>query len=224
MRINNTMNNYYALVDNGRIVVGPRTYHRGFFREYYPDFEYPVTYESTDTIHITDTIKLCFVAPYQHPAHDDLTEQLAGPFWDQPINTDEPLIARFDVVDKPIYTIQGELKQLAAKKRYEIENTPVSYVDTVAGVVEIQTDRSNRMTWQSSMILGLGMQYKASNGEWYRFDAEDVKKISAAIHYAVQSAFNWEADITKRIMDASNKAEFESIRKEINSMTADKLR
>ena len=205
----------YALIHNNQIKVGPRQYHYGFFNDYLEsegiEKNLPISYDSTETIVISDDAKIVFVVDPSIPSYNSLTEQLAGPFYDI---TKEPITGQYDVVDRPIDSSKNELKAKVADNRYqyEISGTKV----TIQGQeVSVDTDREGRNIWLQAVVLlpeGAVQRFKFPTEQvWLDLTKSDISSVVQAIMQHVQSAFDWESGKVTEIDAANDKASIDAI-------------
>lgn len=199
----------YALLENGEIKVGPRTYvvapFLDFLSEKSPVSSFfnvlPRDYDGNEPIVITDSISIVPVVE-DKPEYDSLFEELSGPFYT--INTNN-ISASYNVVNREINLIRNNLKSLLASNRYDVEVSPINVI--IQGIeVTVNTDRDNRDLWDriySKMTNTETREFKFQNNVWLTLTKEDIKKIADAIDAHVQSAFTKEANIAAEI-DSAN--------------------
>ena len=212
----------YALIDNNKIMVGPRTYRSSFFSDYLKtkDISYnlPLEYDNSSIISITDSISILPVEEPIIPSYDSLVEQLAGPFW---TITDTKIIGEYKVVDRNHDAAQNDLKAKLSSFRYnkEIAGTTI----TIQGnEISLDTTRESRQKWieiyTTLSILGKGsiITYKfTKEGIWLDLTISDVKSIISTIMGVVQDAYKWEKTHFELINDATEKSHLQTLHETI---------
>lgn len=207
----------YALIQNSEIKVGPRQYSKAFFGTFLTKQGVadttPYSYDSQDPIVVSSEISIVPVAEPVTPSYNNLTEQLAGPFWN---TTTVPVSGYYNVVDVDLDVVRSRLKSILAEARFKKESGLVDV--TIQGHdVKVSAARDDRHIWfQSSVLLPLGatQNFKFSSDLWLQLSKTDIESVVAAIMGFVQDAFNWEAAKIAEI-DVANKAGLEALLAEI---------
>lgn len=207
----------YALLDKSQIKVGPRQYAVSFFQDYLDknsiSFELPFDYDQSESIIINSDIKIVKVSEPTVPAHNSLTEQLAGPYYDV---TADPISGHYDVAPIAIDSIKNTLIALVAQERYKKEMS--GFKMTVQGQeVHIGTDKEERATWHQILtVIGSDtIKFKFSSTVWMDLVLSDVEAVITALLGHVQGSFVWEAGIIARIEAAVSAEELILIKDEI---------
>lgn len=205
----------YALIENDQIQVGPREYHRGFFKAFLDkkeiSFELPYSYNG-GTIEITEDVKIVPVAFAITPEYNKFTEELSGPTYDL---TQTPIVQTYGVVPRGLDAAKESLKAELASLRYKQEVAGVKV--TIQGQeVTIETNRGDdRNIWFQSIILlpeGATKRFKFPvEGIWLDLTKEEISTIVQSIMTHVQTAFDWESGFVSLIESASTKEELEAI-------------
>lgn len=205
----------YALVDKNLIRVGPRSYHRYFFNEYLKEegieFDLPTEYSGNDKIVISDDVFIGKVEQPTQPSINEVTEQLAGPYFDTSVY---PITGYYDSVDKPQELVKSELKQKIAELRYEKETS--GFKITLQGnEVTIDTQRGDdRNIWFQSFVLlpeGTTQTFKFPKEQiWLSLSKTEIAEIVQATVAHVQSAFDWENTKVSEIEAITTKEGFET--------------
>jgi hypothetical protein len=205
---------YYALVKNGKIVVGPREYHPAFFKDYTTkeniDAKIPSTYAADQPIEINENLRIVPVVMPDIPPHNMVTEQPAGPFW---VITPEMITGTYDVVDRELEAARNIVKDRLSSIRYQKENTSFNHN---VGVKEVELDsrRETRKMWAELYITASDEQtrsYKFPHNVWVDINKTDIYNILVAIDSKVQQAFDWERAVSLSLDQAETKAEIEQI-------------
>lgn len=208
----------YALIDKNQIQVGPRDWHYGFFYQYLADNQVDTSLlplqEPTEPLQITKDIKVLPVEEPTTPAHNALTEQLAGPFL---TITDTKVTGYYDVVDRPLDAAKNDLKAKVATMRYnkEVGGTKLTIQKQE---VSVDTDRNGRNIWFQALMLlpeGSTQKFKFPEG-WLDLTKADIGTIVAAIMKHVQDAFDWESSEVELIEVATTKEDVEGIQKSLD--------
>lgn len=205
----------YALIENNQVQVGPREYHRGFFKAFLDkkeiSFELPYAYDG-GTIEITEEVKLVPVAFAITPQYNKFTEELSGPTYDL---TQTPIVPTYGVVPRGLDAAKESLKAELANLRYEQEVAGVKV--TIQGQeVTIETNRGDdRNIWFQSIVLlpeGATQRFKFPvEGIWLDLTKEEISTIVQSIMTHVQGAFDWESGFVSLINAATTKEELEAI-------------
>lgn len=198
----------YALIDDGVIKVGPRTYHLYFFNEYLESqgiqSNLPATYESLDPIVVSPTISILPVTQLDMPEYHPITQQLSGPFWT--IGADS-VTGTMDVVPVPLDAAQNKMKELVAAMRYKKENSLVDVA--VQGVnVKVSAARGyDREIWHQMMTLMTDtsttlFKFTDPTTQWINLTKSDVVLVAATLAQHVQDWFTWENQKVSEIEQA----------------------
>lgn len=206
----------YALVHNNQIKVGPRDYHKAFFEDYLREINndqyLPMVYESSEVIHIADKLDILPVSEPVIPAHNTLTEQLAGPYYDITTTIIHP---SYEIAPVPLDAVKNTLKAKLAENRYNLE---VSGTKTTIQSKELTLDTGrgdDRNIWFQALFLlpeGSTQNFKFPKEQvWLELSKAEIQQIVTAIMTHVQMAFEWEATKIAEIDAATTKEELEAI-------------
>jgi hypothetical protein len=200
----------FALIDNGQVVVGPRSYYPNAFSRYLSetnqstDFIFPREFDG-QSLEVSDTVKLLEVNQTT-PSYDSLTEQLAGPF----LTVGETSVdSTFTVVPRDVSAVRNDIKALIAARRYEKEVATVE-VDIDGLIVKPDTGRGERDIYAQAMLLMSDTDtYKfkfPKSGNWAVLTKAQLALIVQAIMSQVQGAFTWEGE-QNELLDAAETIE-----------------
>lgn len=140
-----------------------------------------------------------------YPEHNPLVERLEGPFW---TFTESKGTATFTVGDKPLFLVQGELKEKVAAERYnrEIAGTKLT---VQSQEVTIETDRDSRNTFvQTALLLpdtATTVWKFPKDNIWLTLTKLDLMTIVQAGMAYIQSCFQWESTQVELIEAATTK-------------------
>ena len=138
-----------------------------------------------------------------YPDINTKIQRVDGPFW---TFENQVATATYTAADKSVDQVKGELKNVVATKRYELENAGTTV--TVQGVtVPVSTSRADRATYTTA-IAG---PWKFSNGTWLTLTQEDLNTILTAIQTYVSNAFIWEQTLCATIDAATDLTTLNSI-------------
>lgn len=191
----------YAIVHKNRVVLGPLAWAQKYFTDvlkirYRVSANIPSVAPESFPYKIDDNTEI-YEVNEDRPHIDSMIQQYHGPHWDISQN---PVVARYDIVDLDIKSARTNFKHKAAFERYkkEVSGTTITIQDTK---VKLSTARNNvNVFTQKLLILQDGETCKWKFGEqWLELTKEDLVSIIKAITDHVQSAFDWEADIHNKL-------------------------
>ena len=184
----------YVLYHNNRVLVGPRSWHRGMFenalRKEGISFSTLSRFDPEVTPVVIDDNTGIKEAKLEYPNHNDKIEFVVGPYWDL---TGDVAIGTFQVRERPLDMIRGNLKNRAASVRWnkEIAGTTA----TIQGVeVTISTTREDRSAYvQQLSVMGESdtVNWKFPEG-WLTLSKTDLTTIANTAQAYVQTTFDEE--------------------------------
>jgi len=202
----------FALVHNKRVLAGPMDWNRGIFAMNLEKLkinfalprvapkELPLVIDENTAVYEVEDLK---------QGYNLKTQYLYGPVW--MIGPDKAT-ATYEVRDKPVEFVKGELKREAAQERYRREQSGAKV--TIQGVeVTVDTTRGARDVFvQKFLLMGADdtVKWKFPEG-WFTLTKEELGQVVAAGVEHVQAAFDWEA------------AKVEEIDAAINNLTLDNI-
>lgn len=184
----------FALVIDGKIVVGPREWKYSMFAKYFEDngLEYgDFPKNKPEGAVITDSWKLLPVTGNK-PSYDNVYEQLAGPFFT--INADSIDMA-YEVVPATFSMAQSKLKQQVTDDRYKVEVGGVDYTFADGTVVNLYTNREDRGSYLDSMLVMNDTDvttFKFKGGVFRDVNKADLQSIVGTGVTHIKNAFAWE--------------------------------
>lgn len=203
----------YVLVENKTtVLLGPITWKARFIQSELDDLEVDYTISPTEPnsyLKISDTIEIYPVPEYVTPEHDTLYQQLAGPFW---TFENQTASAMFEVLDRPIEWVKGDLKGLIAQERYNRQNKGTT-VDINGQTISVGTDTES-LNKYVALLNAIGandtINYKSNIG-FVIIGKSDLQNIVDTINTYIQTQFNWEKGIYESIDAASTVEQLKSI-------------
>lgn len=193
----------YALIYNNKIEVGPRDWSYWIFRNYLTennlDFS-ELPYIFSEPI-ITENWKILPITQLDLPERDPLFEDYAGPYWTV---YDTYITGYCDKVNIPVHIIQGNMKNIVAANRYEVEIAGIEYTFTDNTTVEIYTSREDRSVYLDALIV-MGdtdtIDFKFKNGIFKTVTKSDLQAIVTLGSQHIKNVFAWEAAKIQEITD-----------------------
>lgn len=187
----------FALVQNDKIVFGPRTWSYSMFKTYFDDNNIDasaLSREAPSSVIVTDTWKILPVTQLTEPSYNPLYEQLAGPYYT--INADN-ITGYYDVVNKSPDMIKGHLKELVTANRYTYEVGDVT-LDLGGTDCTLFTSREDRTTYLDALMLipddVTTYNFKFKNGAFKAVNKAMLQLIVFTVTTRIQSAFDWESE------------------------------
>ena len=205
-----------TIVQNNQIKLGPRDYYWSAFKNYLTannisSDNLPLNYDGSEPIILDKDTKILAVTEVTQPSYHEYTEQLAGPNWT--IN-ETNITGTYTVADTELLSAKNAMKATLAQNRYNEENTIIN-LTVQSTPVQVSTNRGfDRDIWfqmQNLLPIGSTQVYKFSNDLWLTLTKGDIDDVVAAIVSHVQGSFDWEANISTEIDNATNKAQLEAI-------------
>lgn len=205
----------YALVRDGNIEVGPRTWNRSFFLDYLQeenlDFSELPRSAPTDPIITTDW-KLLTVSDITYPELDSVYEQLVGPIW---TIGESDITGSYSKTERNLDHIKGDLKNIVAANRYEVEVGKLEYTFSDGQIVQLYTEREERMIYLNTLQAlpdGVSVPFKFKNGIFRPSVSKDeLQQIVFAGMNHIASAFEWEIGKVTEIETAASIEELKAI-------------
>jgi len=186
----------YALIHNGAIQVGPRTWAYSFFKEYLDEEGLDSTAlprKDPGGLIVTDSWKILPVTNINQPAYNSDFEQLEGPFW---TITDTNVTGSYNAVPQTMSMAQGKLKEKVTNTRYRIENGGAEYTLLDGTTVTIYTAREDRSVYLDAYQVipdGTDILFKFKGNVFKLVAKEELSSIIAAGAAHIQNSFVWEA-------------------------------
>ncbi len=205
------MENNWALVLNGQIIVGPRDWHYKIFASECGEREIPIDNipktMPSGLVRVSENAIILPVKMAVIPSYDSKYYQLEGPFLTVNPNN---ITGYYNVVQKPLEQIRNEIKDKVAKIRYEIEVGGVTVGDDI-----IATDRASQAMIHAAQTQvrddpSKTFNWKVKNG-WKTFDATAIENIADAVVSHVEAAFNNEYNISQALDAATSIIEIDEI-------------
>jgi len=203
----------YVLVENQTtVLLGPITWKARFIQSELDDLEVDYTLSPTEPnsyLRISDTIEIYPVPEYVTPDFDPVYQHLAGPFW---TFENQTASATFDVLDRPIDWVKGDLKGQVAQERYnrQIKGTTV---DINSQTISVGTDTES-LNKYVGLLNAIGVNdtinYKSNVG-FITLGKTDLQNIVDTINTYIQTQFNWELSTGQTIDEASDVVALKSI-------------
>ncbi len=197
----------YALVRNGNIEVGPRTWNRSFFLDYLQEENLDISLLPRNTPSdavVTDEWKILKVSEIVYPDMDPLYEQLVGPFW---TIHDTHITGLYTKTNSEINGIKGVLKNTIASNRYSVEVGKLEYTFPDGQVVELYTEREERMIYLNTLQAlpdNMTVSFKFKNGIFRTgVTKPQLQEIVNLGMLHISSVFEWEANKVAEIENAS---------------------
>lgn len=186
----------YGLFHNGKIRVGPRDWSYSFFKYYLEnnnlDYSQVPVNDPLSSIIQTD-FKILRVSELITPLHDQLFEQLAGPYWT--INEND-ITGYYDVVDSDIDLIKSHMREIVAANRYEVEIGGIDFTFPDNTVVGVYTSRDDRSVYLDALLV-MGdtdtIDFKFKNNIFKTTTKLDLQGIVGSGSQHIKEVFSWES-------------------------------
>lgn len=212
----------FVIVKGTQVFLGPVAWNAVWFRQTIKD-DFGIDFIPLSTndlgtpITVLDDIKILPVTRIDRPPLNELTETYAGPYWSI---GESSAAAVYDVVDKPVEHVKGDLKNKISAIRYakETNGFEISLNDQR---IHIPTGRDQRSvfmngiagTWKLKTRQTIEMPYRPKPGDditpellmttetldvegptvWMSLTDENLSSINTQIKQHIQAAFDWEA-------------------------------
>lgn len=218
--------NMFVIVDNNTVVLGPNDWNKRKFENFLLE-EYNLTVDlpSTPVSHIdVDTnIKIYLVSWDLLPEINSRIEIHHGPFWNFSSNV---ATASYQVLTKSVDTIKSEMLGDVANKRWqkETEGVVLPLQNKLIWVTTQRNDRdiflqavqlgSDGATWKLTEVevdQNSSTGYKIKDTAWLNLSSIELQQIVGAIVNKVQSAFDWENNVSTQIKTANTVTELAAI-------------
>lgn len=205
----------YALVKDGNIEVGPRTWNRSFFLDYLQEENLDISElprsAPTDPV-ITSEWKILKVSDITYPELDSVYEQLVGPLW---TIGETDITGSYSKTERNLDHIKGDLKNIVAANRYEVEVGKLEYTFSDGQTVELYTEREERMIYLNTLQAlpdGLTVPFKFKNGIFRSaVTKSELQQIVFAGMNHIASVFEWEVAKVAEIENATSIEELKAI-------------
>ncbi len=191
----------YALVYKNNIIVGPKTWNKGFFEfalnRKKIDFDL-IPIKPTPTLpHIINEDTKIYSVETIRDNINPLYQYHRGPLWEI---KDDIAIATYEIVETDLEAAKNNFKEFLAAERYtkEVANITTTVQDTE---VTVDTSRDGRnifvqkFMWMSDTDT---VDWKFPE-KWLLLTKSELGEVIAAGATHVQSAFKWERDISDQI-------------------------
>lgn len=185
----------FTLLQDNRIIVGPRDWNPRFFEHFLQELGFDNQLPESpifEPIPFGDSIKLVPTTFEQPPEINPIFEVLAGPFF----KFDESGIhtAYYSIQSRDIETIKVALRQTVANSRWIKETTPIER-DINGKTIVLDTDRESRAIYAQALSFvpdDYSSQWKFING-FITINKLDLQAIVAEVVSHVQTCFDWES-------------------------------
>jgi len=203
----------YLLVENKQFVVlGPLPWRQRMFQEEINDLEINFKLPATGPeqyVKLNDEYEIYPVKELIVPSHDQVFEELAGPYWEfANLEAKGHYVAYY----RQINAIQGIMKQIAANERYnkEILGTKTT-IQNLEVTIDTGRDARNIFVQKYSLMQnGETVQWKFPEG-WLTLSKEELSQcVSAGVTY-IQNQFDWENSISQQIDSCTTIQELKNI-------------
>lgn len=206
----------YLLVENRQIIhLGPMEWRQRFFQSELNDLEVEFTVPPVEQgyIKINDNFEFIPVVSVEIPEYD-MFEELVGPTWNYDNNQ---AVGIYTKQQGNISAAKGNMKTIAASKRYEKENAP--FTITVQGQsVSVDASRDNRNIFIQKYQLMADtdtVQWKFPEG-WLTLTKAELGEVVLAGANHIQAQFDWEKSIIDQIDATDDVPTLKLILEEIN--------
>lgn len=192
----------YTLLNDSRIVIGPREWHQAYFAHFVaqelnaptatlPDSPPTEPVIFSETLRLVPTIQL-------YSEINPTFEELGGPrfYFDE----DKNHIAEYYAQEFSLDTIKRNLKTQLSELRWNKEISPITR-DINGKSLTLYTDRETRSIYAQALMLvpdDYSSEWKFPEG-FYIINKSELKQIAENIIVYVQSCFDWEAAKTAEI-------------------------
>jgi hypothetical protein len=197
----------YGLIHNEKIQVGPRSWNYAFFKEYLDDHSLDASSLPLNEPKISiygDDWKILKVTEMNIPEIDPIFEQNVGPFWT--IHEDH-IACSYIKQNKSIAQIKGDLKNIVAANRYEVEVGDVKYTFDDGQEVILYMSREERNIYLNTYIAmdtGETVSFKFKNGIFRaNVTQAELSNIVNLGKNQIKEAFEWETQKAAEIDSCS---------------------
>ena len=204
----------YTLLNNERIVVGPRDWNPAYFQHFlFQDFNIDFQLSESPIIEpiiFNDNLKLVPTSFAENPQIDPNFEVIAGPRFSYDENGNH--IASYYAKELPLDDIKSNLLSSVSNNRYVKETTPITR-DINGKSLTLYTNRELRSSYSQTLILApdeYSSQWKFPEG-FISIDKSDLQQIVLEINNHIQSCFDWEASKTIEINSVTTSEELRNI-------------
>lgn len=213
------MANYLLVENRETVLLGPMNWRQRFFQEELKDLEveFQVPPVEQGYLRVNDSLEFFPIVSIESPEIDLLFEQPVGPFWTYDNNEARGV---YQKIPGSIDAAKGNMKTMAANRRYVKENTPFKM--TVQGqevTIDVSRDNRNIFVQKYQMMAdGETVQWKFPEG-WVELTKIELGGIVAAGAAHIQTQFDWEKNIGDQIDAAPDVDTLKTILNEINGVT-----
>jgi hypothetical protein len=195
---------FYVIVNNNRVVFGPREWNRLLFQSVIQDdFDVNATLNFTNDygskVVIDENISILPVHTTKSPEYNSLTQNLVGPTWEF---DDAGATQIWNVQDKNLEELKISFKNQIKENRYikEVSGTTIVVGDQK---VYVPTDRNSNAIYhqKANVVTDEPVNFKL-NATWFSLTQKDFQSICTQIDDFIQSTFDWEKTISD-IIDAT---------------------
>jgi len=203
----------YVLVENKTtVILGPIEWRQRFIQSELDNLDIDFTIspsEPNSYLKIDDNIEIYPVHNYVTPDHDALYQQLAGPFWSF---EDLKATPSFEVIDRNIDHVRGDLRGIVAAERYRRESLGTKV--TIQGQeVTVDTSRQNRNTLPQAFLLMSEtdtLNWKFPEG-FVNLTYADIEAVVRTGALYIQEQFNWEVAKNAELDTCVTKEQLQSV-------------
>jgi len=205
----------YLITQHNKIILGPIEWNASYIASV---LQNDLDLDERPRVLPSDVFKVPFYilpeiyvrnAVIERPSYNPKIQKFGGVEWTFDENNG---YSNYTIVDKDLDEVKGELKNAAASKRWDRENTVINL--TVKDTnVSISTARENRRVFfDKLLVMGANdvCSWKFDNN-WINLSKEDVVNIVKSIDSTVQDAFNWEAKKIEDIYACNTLSELDQI-------------
>ena len=196
----------YALVHKGRVLSGPRSWNKAFFefalRSNKIEFTFIPRNPTEELPYVINADTKILPVEEARAEINPMIQYNRGPLWEI---LEDKAIATYEAVDSDLEPAKNNYKNLLAQKRYEKEVSGAK--TTIQGLeVSLDTTRDGRNIFlQKYSLMGDAdtVNWKFPEG-WLTLTKADLGLAVAAGVAHIQSAFDWEKEISDQIDAETN--------------------
>lgn len=202
----------YTLIQNERIVVGPRDWNAKYFEYFLNQLGIDASLRDPifETVQYSDTVKLVVTEYEETPAINPSLEVLAGPNFKY--DEEGKHIAYYVAQELPLETAKANLKAIVANNRWVKETSAITR-DINGKMLTLDTQRDSRTMYAQALSFvpeDYASQWKFPEG-FVVINKADLALIVSEIVSYVQVCFDWEAEKTNEINSKATIGELKDV-------------
>jgi hypothetical protein len=191
----------YALVYKNNIIVGPKSWEKGFFefalKRKKIEFDFVPIKPTPILPHIINEDTKIYPVEIIQGNINPLYQHHRGPLWEI---KDDVAIATYEIIETDLEAAKYNFKEFLAAERYtkEVSGTKITVQDTE---VTIDTSRDGRNIFVQKFLLMADtdtVKWKFPE-KWLLLTKSELGEVIAAGAAHIQSAFDWENEISEQI-------------------------